>query len=193
MRPALLLCGLLACAPIVVGGCGGGSTSTPTLPDNYAPSADLIYSSLSFPNNAYAARVTSLSSSGTNTLKGSLITNGGTQNVEFSGVNRVVNVSVERRFDVFLEAPSGQGFAVGQRYPLAFGTRNNILIRQSDPNGDRLWQSDGGVATVAAVSSNGIRLNLTDARFVPSPTFFAVGNFLLNGSIGATGLRTAGS
>ena len=192
-KRALALCGLLACAPVLVGGCGGASTSTPRLPDNYAPNADLIYSALSFPNNAYADRVTGLSANGSNTLNSSLFTNGGTGNVEFSGINRVVNVPTERRFDVFLEAPAGQGFAVGQRYPLQFGTRNNILIRQSNVNGDRLWQSEGGVATVVGVSSNSIQLNLTNARFVPSPTFFAVGNFLLNGTIGATGLRAASS
>ena len=186
-----MLCGLLACAPILVGGCGGAATSTPQLPANYAPNADLVYSSVSTNSNAYAARVTGLSTSGTNNLNGSLVTSGGTQNVELSGINRIVNVPTERRFDVFLEAPAGQSFAVGQRYALAFGTRNNILIRQSNVNGDRLWQSDGGVATVTAVSSNAIQLSLTDARFVPSPTFFAVGTFLLNGTIGATGLRTA--
>ena len=192
-RPALALCGLLACAPILVAGCGGGSTtSTPSLSANYTPGADLIYSSVSIPNNAYTARVQTLSRDGANNLKSVLVTAmDGTQNVELSGINRIVNVETERRFDVFLEAPSGQSFAVGQQYPLSFGTRNNILIRQSNPNGDRLWQSEGGVAVVTAVSSNSISLNLIDARFVPSPTFFAVGNFLLNGTIGATGLRTA--
>ena len=194
LRAALMMCGLFACAPILVAGCGGASTSTPPLPANYRANADLIYSAVSVPSNAYTARVQSLSTSGANNLNGVLVTSsGGTQNVEFSGINRIVNVPTERRFDVFLEAPAGQSFAVGQRYPLAFGTRNNILIRQSNVNGDRLWQSEGGVATVAAVSSDAISLNLTDARFVPSPTFFAVGSFLLNGTIGATGLRTAGS
>lgn len=191
-RPALFLCGLLACAPIFIGGCGGASTSTPQLPAGYAPNANLIYSAVSVPNNAFTARVTTLSTTGANNLRGVLVTAGdGTQNVELSGINRIVNVPTERRFDVFLEAPGGQAFAVGQRYPLAFGTRNNILIRQSNPNGDRLWQSEGGVATVVAVGSDSISLNLTDARFVPSPTFFAGGTFLLNGTIGATGLRTA--
>lgn len=187
-----LLCAL-ACAPIAFSGCGGASTSTPALPTNYAPAADLTYSAVSVPNNAYTARVQNLSKSGANNLNGVLITAAtGTQNVEFSGINRILNVETERRFDVFLEAPASQRFAVGQRYPLSFGTRNNILIRQSNPNGDRLWQSEGGVAVVTAVSSNSIELNLIDARFVPSPTFFAAGNFLLNGTIGATSLRTVG-
>lgn len=103
-----------------------------------------------------------------------------------------MNVETERRFDAFSEAPAGQRFAVGQRYLLQFGARNNILIRQSNPNGDRLWQSEGGVAVVTAASSNAIQLNLNAARFVPSPPFFAAGNFLLNGTIGATGLRSTG-
>lgn len=190
-RSALTLCGLLACAPVFVAGCGGAATSTPSLPANYLPNADLTYSAISTPNNAYAARITTLSTTGSNNLNSSLTTNSGTSNVEFSGINRIAGVPTERRFDVFLESPAGQSFAVGQRYALAFGTHNNILIRQSDPNGDRLWQSAGGVATVVGIGANSIQLNLTDARFVPSPTFFAVGNFLLNGTIGATGLRTA--
>ena len=187
---SLALFGALA-APIIVAGCGGAATSTPPLPANYAPRADLEYSNVSAQTNAYTVRVQSLSASGANNLNGSIVTSAGTQNLELSGINRIINVATERRFDVFLEAPSGQSFAVGQTYPLQFGTRNNILIRQSNLNGDRLWQSEGGVATVVAVSSNSISLNLTNARFVPSPTFFAVGNFLLNGTIGATGLRAA--
>lgn len=190
---ALWLMAALACAPIVVAGCGGGSTSTPSLPTNYRPTADLTYSAVSAQSNAYTARITALETSGANNLNGVLTTGSdGTQNLELSGINRIVNVPTVRRFDVFLEAPANQGFAVGQTFPLSFGTRNNILIRQSNPNGDRLWQSAGGVATVTATARDSIQLRLTDARFVPSPTFFATGNFLLNGTIGATGLRTAG-
>lgn len=190
---SLALFGALA-APIIVAGCGGGSsTSTPALPANYQPNADLLYSAVSSQSNAYFAPVTTLSTSSANNLNGVLVTaSDGTQNLEFSGINRIVNVPTERRFDVFLEAPAGQRFAVGQNYPLAFGTRNNILIRQSNPNGDRLWQSESGVARVTAITSDSVELRLIDARFVPSPTFFAFGNFLLNGTIGATGLRTAG-
>lgn len=192
LRLSLALFGALA-APNLIAGCGGGSaTSTPPLPTNYSPNADLIYSAVSAQSNAYTVRVTTLSSTGANNLNGSFLANGGTQNVEFSGINRIVNVPTERRFDVFLEAPAGESFAVGQIFPLAFGTRNNILVRQSNPNGDRLWQSESGVARVTSVSANSIELLLIDARFVPSPTFFAFGNFLLNGTIGATGLRTAG-
>ena len=165
-RPAFVLCGLLACAPIVLVGCGGGSTtSTPPLPANYAPNADLIYSGVSIPNNAYTARVLTLSRDRAGNLNGVLVTSAnGTRNLELSGINRIVNVETERRFDVFLEAPAGQNFAVGQRYPLSFGTRNNILIRQSNPNGDRLWQSEGGVAVVTAVGSNSIQLNLVTSE-----------------------------
>ena len=192
VRPTLLLFGALACAPILIGGCGG-ATSTPALPSGYAPNADLTYAAVSPQSNAYTARVTALETSGANNLNGSILTGGdGTSNLELSGINRIVNVTTERRFDVFLESPAGQGFVVGQRYPLAFGTRNNILVRQSNPNGDRLWQSDGGVATITSVSSNSIQLSLSDARFTPSPTFFAFGTFLLNGTIGATKLRAAG-
>lgn len=189
---ALCIIGALACAPLV-GGCGGAATSTPSLPANYLPSADLTYSAVSTLNNVYAARVTTLATSGANNLNGVLVTaSDGTQNVELSGINRIAGVSTERRFDVFLESSAGRGFEIGKAYPLAFGTRNNILIRQSNPNGERLWQSGGGVAVVTALASDSITLNLTNARFVPSPTFFATGNFLLGGTIGATGLRTAG-
>ena len=193
-RRALLLGVLLACAPILGAGCGGGSTtSTPPLPANYAPNADLTYSAISTPNNAYTARVQTLSTTGAGNLNGVLVSAGdGSQNVKLSGINRIAGVTTERRFDLFLASPAGQSFVVGQRFSLKFGTRNNIFIRQSDPNGDRLWQSGGGVAEVTAISSDALEVKLIDARFVASPTFFAVGNFLLNGTLGATGLRAAG-
>ena len=194
-RPTLALCllGALASAPLFIAGCGGASVSSPTLPAGYTAQADLIYSAVSQPNNALTLPVTSLATDSGN-LIGSLTTSSqGTQNVEFSGINRLINVETTRRFDVFLEAPAGQGFAVGQSYPLSFGTRNTILIRQSNPNGDRLWQSDGGTATVTSVGTNAISLRLTDARFVPSPTFFGRGIFILNGTIGARSLRVASS
>ena len=193
-RPGLALCllGALAAAPMLVAGCGG-ATSAPALPSGYRPNADLIYSAVSPNSNAYTARVTGLTTTNANNLRGSLATGGdGTQNLELSGINRIVNVPTERRFEVVLESSAGQSFVAGQIFPLAFGTRNNILIRQSNPNGERLWVSDGGLATVTAVSRNSISLSLTNARFVPSPTFFATGTFVLDGTIGARSLRVTG-
>ena len=189
---SLILLSALA-APVVAAGCGGAATSTPALPANYRPTADLFYSAVSPQSNADTSRVTTLATSGSSNLNSVVVTaSDGTQNLEFSGINRVDGSNVERRFDVYLEAPAGENFAFGQIFPLAFGTRDNIFVRQSSANGDRLWQSAGGVATVTATSPGSIALTLTDARFVPSPTFAATGNFRLNGTIGATGLRAAG-
>ena len=192
-RPSLALCLLsaLAAAPMLVAGCGG-ATSAPALPSGYRPNADLIYSAVSPNSNAYTARVTGLTTTSASNLRGSLTTGSdGTQNLELSGINRIVNVPTERRFEVVLESSAGQSFVAGQVFPLAFGTRNNILIRQSNPNGERLWQSEGGAAQVITVDADRIQLRLIDARFVPSPTFFARGTFVLDGTIGARSLRVA--
>ena len=186
----LAMLGALVPASLGIVGCGGGSTARPVLPANYRAAANLVYSSVSNGSNAYTARVESL-----DTTDGNFVAvftkrpNNGTQNLEFGAVNRIAGVATQRRFEVALESPSGAPFQVGQSIALALGSRNTVLIRQNNPNGDRIWISDGGTAIVTATGANSIALQLNNARFVPSPAFLGTGTFLLNGALSASGLR----
>ena len=190
-RRALLL-SLLSSVPVamVAGGCGGGQSGSP-ISSNYKLAATLDYSAVSSGSNAFTARIETLDTAGNN-FSGTLLTRGNQQNATFSGINRIVNNTTERRLYVQLASPGGSKFAVGQEIPLAVGTQSTILLRQSNTGntpGDRIWNSDGGTATVTAIGADSISLRLNNARFVPSSAFLGTGTFLLNGPIAATGLN----
>ena len=196
LRPMSRLAVLSALAPtalavsLALGGCGGGSSVTLPTPANYRLAATLDYSAVSQNSNAFIARVETLSTTGGN-FSGELVNRAGAQNANFSGINRIVNNPNERFFSVQLASPAGRPFVVGQVIPLALGTQSNILLRQSNVNfnGDRIWNSDGGTATVTAIGADSIAVRLDNARFVPSSAFLGTGTFLLNGPLSATGLR----
>ena len=191
-RRALLFSMLGAAVPaaLVAGGCGGGSSGLP-ISTNYKLAATLDYSAVSQNSNAFTVRIENFDTS-SSTFSGVLLNRGGQQNATFSGVNRIVNTVTERRLYVQLASPSGSKFAVGQEIPLKLGTQSNILLRQNNTDnstgGDRIWNSDGGTATVTAIGSDSISLRLNNALFVPSSAFLGQGTFLLNGPLSATGL-----
>lgn len=179
---------------LLPGGCGGGSSGSSNS-SNYQLAATLDYSQVSTGSNAFTARIATLDTAGSN-FSGAISTGANQQSVNFSGINRIVGNTTERRIIVQLASPSGRRFAVGQEIPLAVGTQSTILLRQSSSGntpGDRIWNSDGGTATVTAIGADSISLRLNNARFVPSPAFLGTGTFLLNGPIAATGLRDTNS
>ena len=187
----LALLGALVPATVTSFGCGGGGTTVTPSPTNYRLSATLDYSAVSTNSNAFTVRIVPAETSSAN-FAGEITNRAGGQNVAFGGLNRIVNTPTQRSFSAQLASPAGQPFVVGQIIPLALGTQSNILLRQSSsnfPNADRIWNSDGGTATVTSVGTDSIAVRLDNARFVPSSAFFGTGTFLLNGTLSATGLR----
>lgn len=191
LAPISSLLGALLPAAVLLAGCGGGSSNISPSLTNYRLAGTLDYSFVSSDSNALTTRIESFDTSASN-FNGELVTRSGAQTVMFSGVNRLINNPTQRRFTVQLAASGGGGFAVGQVIPLALGTSSNIVLSQNtsnNPGTNRVWNSDGGTATVTSIGADSIALRLSNARFVRSSAFLGTGTFVLDGTMTATGLR----